>query len=298
MTARPEHHDIELVAWVGDGLVPADRAVVSVYDRGFRSGEGVFETFRTYGSHVFRLDQHVDRAMDGAEALGFRFPPREQVVRALRTTAAANHERLEADAALRLVATPGPIDPASAFPGAPVDEPTLVVTSHPLAIDQRIYRDGVTAISVPWARELPHVKALSYLSAGLARRTARQRGVDEALLTDAAGVVLEASSANLFVVAGARLVTPPLEVGLLPGVTRAAVLEIAESHGLDVEQHPFTLEELLAADEAFLTASTREVVPLVRVNGQPVGSGRPGDLTATIHGWYRDAAAREAAGSR
>lgn len=281
-------------AWVGDGLVDAAEARVSVFDRGFRTGEGVFETLRAYGTHPFRLDAHLDRAAEGADTLGFALPDRGDLTRAIAETARANTVEGE-DLAVRLTVTPGRIDPEAPFPpaGQEPTSPTVVVTANVLRHDPAMYREGVSAAVVPWSREIPQVKAVSYLAASLARREAQAQDADEALLTDRRGMVLEGSYTNVFTVIRGVLVTPPLEAGILPGVTRAVTLEVAGAEGLAVEERPLSVTELVEADEAFLTASTREIVPLVRVAGRTVGAGRPGPVTAALHEGYRAEVRRE-----
>lgn len=281
------------LAWLGDGLVAVAEARVSVFDRGFRSGEGVFETLRAYGTHPFRLEAHLDRAAEGARVLGFDLPPRFLLHEATRATARANEG--EADLALRVTITPGLIDPCSPFPGRPVGGSTLVVTAQAIGYGDELYRLGVSAAVVPWARELPQIKAVSHLAGALARREARRLGAEEALLTDSGGMVLEGSYSNLFAVIGGGLVTPPLGAGILPGVTRAVTLEVASELGVPVVERPLAVAELLEAEEAFLTASTRELVPLVEVAGVPLGTGRPGPMTAVLHEGYRAEVRREIA---
>jgi branched-subunit amino acid aminotransferase/4-amino-4-deoxychorismate lyase len=282
----------DLMVWVDGALVPARAAHVSVYDRGFRGGEGVFETMRAYGDHAFRLGAHVDRAVAGAAELGFTLDP--AVLRAaVAATATANLPAVAgADTAVRLTTSAGPIDPDSLFPGVPEGRATIVVTSHRLRPPRT---GGSSAITVPLARELPHVKAVSYLVALTARRRAREEGADEALLTTGDGRVLEGSSSNVFAVLGGRLVTPPLREGLLAGVTRSVVLEVAARLALAVDERPLTIAELAGAGEAFLTATTREVIPLTHLDGAAIADGRPGALTAAIHAGYRDEVARERA---
>lgn len=281
-------------AWVGDGLVDATQARVSVFDRGFRTGEGVFETLRAYGTHPFRLEAHLDRAAAGADTLGFALPDREELSHAILETARANAAEGQ-DLALRLTVTPGEVDPEAAFPPVVESEPTptVVVTGNALRYDPAMYRDGVSAAVVAWSREIPQVKAVSYLAASLARREARAQGADEALLTDPRGMVLEGSYSNVFAVIRGVLVTPPLEAGILPGVTRAVTLAVAGDEGLVVEERPLSVTELVEADESFLTASTREIVPLVRVAGRTVGEGRPGPVTQALHEGYRAEVRRE-----
>lgn len=279
------------IAWVDTGLVPLAEARVNVLDQGFRTGEGVFETLRAYAGHPFRLGAHLDRAADGARRLGFALPPRDEVERAVRATIDANRG-LAADLAVRVTITPGPLDPSTPWPPAPTGRPTLVVTAHALH-DRPGDRDGVTAATVGWGREVAEVKAVSYLASTLARRAAARAGADEALLTDGRGHVVEGATSNVFAVTGDRLHTPPTDGGLLAGVTRATVLELAPGAGLTVAEAPLTVAALRDADEAFLTASTREVVPLVQVDGTTVGDGRPGPVTARLHAVYRAAVRRE-----
>lgn len=279
-----------LRVWVEDRLVPAEEAVVSAYDRGFRSGEGVFETLRAYGEHVFRLSEHLERARAGARELGFDPGPTAHLAEAVRTTAAANLEELGGeDSAVRLTVSAGRVDPHSPIPGHPVGAPTLVVTSHPLAPAPT----GMTAAAVPLARELPHVKAVSYLIAVMARRQARALGADEALLLDGDGRILEGASTNVFAVLGDELVTPPADAGLLAGVTRAVVLERARAEGLALAERRFDVQELLGAREAFLTSTTRELVPLTAVDRLPLGTGRAGPVTRHLQEAYAVEVARE-----
>ncbi len=283
--------------WIDDRLVPAAEATVSAYDRAFRAGEGVFETFRTYGRHVFRMREHLERAASGAEVLGFSLPPLDQLAAAVQATVDANVAP-DADAAARLVASPGAIDPDSPFPGAPMGKPTIVVTVHDLVVDPAVREHGVSAILVPWGREVAHVKAVSYLASVLARRQARAEGADDALLTDADDNVLEAASANLFAVIHGVLVTPAVDGSILPGVTRQVVLEVARSEGLVVAERPIHLKDLQRAREAFLTASTREITPLVRIGDRDVGDGRPGATTRRLIAAFDRLVASEAAGGQ
>ncbi len=280
--------------WLQDRLVDAADARISVFDRGFRAGEGVFETIRSYRGHPFRLGAHLDRAADGASTLGFAFPARDRLRRAvIDTAAAAGPDR---DAVLRLTVTPGLIEPGSPFPGTPTGAPTVVVTAQPHEVDPTTYTRGVTAVTLARARELPDVKAVSYLTASLARREATARGADEALLTTPDGLLLEGSYSNVFLVHEGRLTTPALEVGILPGVTRAVVLELAGAEGLEVEERRIGRGELLEAEEVFLTATTREIVPLVAVDGSRIGDGRPGPTTTALLERYRHEVERERAG--
>jgi branched-chain amino acid aminotransferase len=280
-----------LQVWIDGELVPAEQATVSVYDRGFRTGEGVFETLRAYGEHVFRLDAHLRRARAGAAELGFDAGPGQRLATAVRETSSANAAAFEgADTAVRLTISAGTVDPDSPIPGRPMGPPTVVVTSHPLAPAPAT----MTAVSVDLARELPHVKAVSYLVAVTARRQAAQRGADEALLTDGGGRVLEGASSNLFVVRDGGVVTPHRDGGLLAGVTRQVVLELAHAGGVAVTERPLWLSEVVDADEAFLTSTTRGLIPLVAVDGRQLRHrDGPGPVTARLQEAYAAEVRRE-----
>ncbi len=281
-----------LQVWVDDGLVPAEHATVSVYDRGFRTGEGVFETLRAYGEHVFRLRAHLERARAGALELGFDPGPTDRLAEAVRRTATANFETLDRrDSALRLTVSAGRIDPDSPIPGRPAGPSTVVVTSHRLAEAP----EAAHAVTVPLTRELPHVKAVSYLVAMTARRRAKELGADEALLTDERGRVLEGAGSNVFAVRDGTLLTPSADAGLLAGVTRGVVLELARAEGIGVDERPFDVVELAGAEEAFLTSTTRELVPLRTVDGYEIGGSPPGEVTRRLQRAYAAEVVRERA---
>ncbi len=273
-------------------LVPAAEATISAYDRAFRSGEGVFETFRAYGRHVFRMHQHLERAVAGARDLGFDLPDIDLLARWVQA-AVDDNVPPDGTAAARLVGTPGDIDPESPFPGAPVGTPRVVVTVHDLALDPDRNAKGVTAILVAWGREAAHVKSVSYLPSSMARREARRRGADDALLTDARGHVLEAAAANVFAVVHGVLVTPPVDGSILPGVTRQVALEVAREEGIVVAERPLHVKDLARSSEAFLTATTREVTPLVRVEDRDIGDGAPGPVTKRLQAAFSARVAAE-----
>lgn len=278
-------------------LVPIEQATVSAYDRAFRSGEGVFETFRAYGTHVFRRDAHLERAVSGARQLGFDLPDVATMATWVQAVVDDNVADGE-DAAVRLVATPGDVDPFSPFPGAPVGTPRVVVTVHDLVLDPARRRDGIRAVLVPWGREAAEVKSVSYLPSTMARREATRRGVEAALLTDGRGNVLEAATANVFAVVYGVLVTPPVDGAILPGVTRQVALELADEAGVVTSERALHHKDLTRASEAFLTATTQELTPLVEVDGRAVGDGTPGPVTRRLQEAFGELVRREASGPR
>ena len=287
--------DVEPTVWHDGQLLPASEARVSVYDRAFRNGEGVFETLRFDDGHPFRLEAHLDRALDGATEIGLELD-RSTLRRAVTEVVAANRGQLAAGA-VRLTVSAGELDPVTPIPGRPArgeaGRPTVVATVHPLRTAPTALPPAATAATVRMPRALPQVKAVSYLPVLVARRAARERGADEALLIDEDDQVLEAATANVAALHGRTLVTPPTEAGLLAGIARQVLLEVAPGAGWQVLERALPLSELLTADEAVLTSSSRQVFPLVAVDGHPIGSGEPGPGARELLTAYRAEVARE-----
>jgi branched-chain amino acid aminotransferase len=199
-----------------------------------------------------------------------------------------------ADASVRLTVTPG-------IAGAPA--PTIVVLVRPLALPPAdLYESGCLAVSVAAAQApgsaLRRIKSLNYLDKLLAQRTASQRGAHEAILVDPDGCVVEGAMRNIFAVFGGELVTPPLSRGLLPGITRATVLDIARGRGIPSRERDIALTELYAAEECFLTSSIAEILPVRSVDGNAMPAAAPGAATTAITAAYRELVAREAGWSR
>ena len=275
------------IAWVNGALVPPEQAAISPLDRGFLYGEGLFETMRAYRGRVFRLSQHLDRLFAGAQELDLIPPPREYMTKAVEEALAAGSLT---DASVRLTVTPG-IDG---------DSPTLVVLVRPLALPPpERYQHGCLAVSVPAAQvaatSLRRVKSLNYLDKLLAHRAAVQKGAQEAILVDPDGCVVEGAMRNLFAVIDGALVTPPLTRGFLPGITRATVLEIAQQQSLPCAERDLPLTELYTADEAFLTSSLAEILPIASVDAHPIGASAPGAITRALTDGYRALVAEELA---
>jgi branched-chain amino acid aminotransferase len=280
--------------WVNGRALRAGGAHLSALDRGFTLADGLFETMRAYGGVIFRLDRHLERLHRSARALGIA-PPAElgtMVSEALRTSRAAGRT----EASVRLTLSRGAGAPGVApSEGA---EPTVAIAIHPAPpLPSALYREGLSAC-IASGRKNEHAmtaghKTLAYTDAVVALLEARAAGVDDAIFLDTAGHLSEAASSNIFLVREDVLLTPPVSCGVLPGVTRGAVLEIAPSLGLRVEERVLGPEDLTAAGEAFLTSSLREIVPLVRVDGRAVGRGAPGAVTAQVMAGYADLVRRE-----
>ncbi len=282
--------ELQPAVWVNGVRHPLDGPHLSSHDRGFTLADGVFETMRAFDGIVFRLERHLARLERALAVLDIPAPP------SLRSWVHQAMPDAGRDAAVRLTVTRGPGDPGVAPPADP--RPTVVIAvSAPPRFNAAIYESGVTA-HVATGRLNEHamtagLKTLAYTDAVVALLEARRAGAQEALLLDTASHCAEATSSNLFVVARGLLVTPPLSCGVLPGVTREAVLGLAERAGVSAAERPVGLDELLGADEAFLTSSLRGIAPLVRIGTHAIGQGRPGTVTARVTEAYRALVAHE-----
>ncbi len=274
----------ELV-YLNGSLVSRDDARIAVLDYGFLYGFGLFETMRAYGGHVFRLDRHLDRLLNSAERLGITVEG-EVLESAVTETIRANGL---SNARIRLTVS---IGEGGAVPDPTTcGEPTvLVVAGNYRSFSEEVYRKGFSAVVSSSRRNsqspLSGMKTLNFLESMLARQEARTAGADEALLLNEKGLLAEASMSNVFLVSKGSLRTPGLESGVLPGVTREAVIELAGGLGMDVVECDMTTDDLTVADEAFLTNSVMEIMPLTGVEGRPVGDGKPGPVTLKLMAGY------------
>jgi branched-subunit amino acid aminotransferase/4-amino-4-deoxychorismate lyase len=277
-------------------IVKAARANVSVFDRGLLYGDGLFETIRTYRGVPFALGEHIERLGSSARALGFRLPDYDwaDVIGRL-----LEHNYLtSSDAAVRITVTRGPAEPSLLPPESP--RPTTIATARPVdPVFARRQRRGISVTVLPFARggSFTEHKLLDYVSAIVGRTVALQRGCEEGIYADPDGRLREAVTASLFIVRGQSLLTTPVE-GILPGVTRRFVLELVERAGIRVVEAALHRCDLLRAAEIFLTSSVAEIMPVVRVDERPVGSGRPGILTRRIQRLYRSEVGRRCSRDR
>lgn len=272
-------------------VVPPEEARVSVFDRGFLYGDSVFEVLRTYGGVPFALDEHLGRLQRSAQLVAMTLPvPVGQLRRELTATlaAAGNPESY-----VRIVITRGSGD--IGLDTALARDPLRVIIVQPLALQRReLYTEGVAVATVATQRatdatSAAGAKTSNYLANLLALREAKLRGAYEAFIVTPDGHVLEGASSNVFLVASGELVTPPVEAGILAGITRQHVLEAARALNLPAVERPVTLTDLWTADEVFLTSSLRELVPVVRIDDHEVGAGGPGETTRRLHRSFRAA---------
>jgi branched-chain amino acid aminotransferase len=271
----------------------AESARVSVFDRGFLYGDSVFETLRTYGGQPFALGEHVARLERSARLVGIQTPlSADELGAELRRAIALGGFP---ESYVRAMVTRGQgtrlgLDPALAH------SPLRVVIVSPLEpLPEVKYERGISAISYRTQRvadgtDASGAKLGNYLVAVLATEAARAADAEEALLVDREGQVLEGATSNVFAVRAGRLLTPPVALGILPGITRAHVLILARELGLDVEERPLSLDELFELDELFISSSIRELVPVVRVDGRAIAAGVPGPLAQRLLGAFRERA--------
>ncbi len=262
-------------------------AHISVLDHGLLYGDGLFETLRTYGGVPFRLSEHLRRLGAGLDALGLRgAPPSAQLEQLVRETFRRSGL---ADAYLRLTLTRGVgkrgLDPSGC------DSPTVIIAALPLrTYPEALYREGAQA-TILWARPAaslppPTVKSTSYQHVVLARAELSRRRVSEGFFLDESGRIIEGTVSNVFAVSGREVTTPPAEC-CLPGITRAAVLELLAAHGLSAREGPIERAALLSADEVFITSSLMELLPIVRIDGHVVGGGVPGRTWCILRDSYQ-----------
>lgn len=266
----------------GAYLAP-DTARVSVFDRGFVFGDGVYEVVPVYGGRAFRLPHHLARLAHSLDAVRIADPLAHADWEAM--CARLIDENGGGDLSLYIEVTRGVAPRDHAFPDV---APTVFAYATPLtAPSPAQLRDGVAALTmedIRWRR--CDIKAIALLANVLARQEAIERGAQEAILVRD-GLVTEGAASNVFIVQRDRVLTPPKGAFILPGITRDLVLELARDHGLACVERAFTKEELLSADEVWLTSSTKEVLPITHVDNRPIGGGRPGPLHAKLHGWYQ-----------
>lgn len=277
--------------WVDGQLVPAEEARISALDLGFRSGVGVFETFRVDGSRTFRLNDHLARLHEGARHLGFDLPP--QSLRAAVAATVQANARLGAHLAVRITCSPGSIEASAPFPGPLAGDATIVVTAQPTA-PLPAQPPAATATLTALRREVATLKHSSYLVAVLAQRAAAAAGVSDALLTDPAGAPLEGATANLLILHDEVVTTAPARAGILAGITRDTVLLLARERGLTISERVVDAEELAQADEALLTSAVGGVRPLVAVDGRAIGTGRAGPVVTALAEAYVQLRRRDA----
>jgi branched-chain amino acid aminotransferase len=285
------------IIYLNGQLIPRSKAKLSPFDHGFLYGYGLFETMRAYNGVIFRLDRHLARLRHSARSLGLthKIIATLDAVKGEQSLETACMETLGAnklkDARLRLTITAGE--------GSMTPDPTtcsgptvLITVQNLVTLPHEKYESGFKAALSSLRRDsqspLSALKSTCYVQNILARMEARAAGCDEAILLNELGYMSEGSTTNIFLVSNGELVTPSLESGVLPGITREAVLEIAQALSIKTVERQVELKELIQAEEAFVTNSILELMPLTRFEGKPIGSGKAGQLTKKLMVAYED----------
>lgn len=275
----------DLQVWVGDELVPAGQAAISVFDHGLLYGDGVFEGIRIYNGKIFKEQAHIRRFFESAKALRLELPKTaQQISDAMCETQSANG--ITGDGYIRLLATRGVGSLGISVLHTAC--PTLVIIVDKIALyPPEVYERGLRCIISGITRNHPNstsprVKSLNYLNNVMAKLEARDAGADEAIMLNVDGHVAECTGDNIFLVRGGELFTPPSSAGILEGITRGVVMELARKRGIKVCEKTLVRHDLYVADECFGTGTAAEVVPITEINKRIVGDGKPGTITTQL----------------
>jgi branched-chain amino acid aminotransferase len=271
-----------------------EHAVVSVFDHGFLYGEGVYETLRTYNGQPFLFDRHMQRLRRSADMLVLPVPLRDEEIDArFRETmrAAGLGGAVDREAYIRILVTRG-IGELTYDPKACPDASVVVIVKPHVDPPREWIERGVRVALVDVVRNHPGsvnplIKSNNLLNNALAMQEAFRRGAVEGVMRNYRGELAECTQSNLFVVKNGAALTPPIEAGLLPGITRAFLFEVGAAAGIEVREQVLRDADLVGADEAFFTSTTRELVPIVQVDGRAIGSGRPGVVTRALLDGFR-----------
>lgn len=280
---------MSIQVYIDGKFYPKEEAKISVFDHGFLYGDGVFEGIRAYNGRVYRLTEHLDRLYDSAKSLWLEIPiswrEMEQVV---LETCRLNQLR---DAYIRLVVSRGTgdlgLDPRKC------PKPTVVCIADSIQLyPPQVYTEGMKVISVATRRNppdtlSPQVKSLNYLTGIMAKISAINQGYPEVIMLNKEGYVCEGTGDNIFIVKNGKVITPAVHLGLLPGITRNSVMQMARDLGYPVEEGVFTLHDVYTADECFLTGTAAEVIPVVQADGRRIGTGKPGEITGRLIAQFR-----------
>ena len=271
-------------------------AKISVFDHGLLYGDGVFEGIRAYNRLVFKLKEHIERLFESAHTIMLNIPmSKEGMIEAVIETLKKNSLK---DAYIRLIVTRGEgdlgLDPRKCEGRATV----IIITDKIALYPEKFYREGLEIVTVPTIRNLPEalnpqIKSLNYLNNILAKIEAINAGCDEAIMLDSLGYVAECTGDNIFIVKRNHLYTPPQCMGTLRGITRDSVLEIARKDKIQVHEHVLTRHEVFISDECFLTGTAAEIVPVVKVDGRVIGTGKPGKLTLNLMKKFKELTKKE-----
>lgn len=287
--------------WMDGEYVDPENATISVFDHGLLYGDGVFEGIRAYDGTVFKLEDHVERLFNSAHVINLDMPyTPDETVSAVVETIKQNELH---DAYVRLVVTRGEgdlgLDPDHC------NEPTMFIIAADIELyPEEVYQEGLELITVPTRRNQPEainprVKSLNYLNNIMAKMEAKKAGYEEAIMLNEQGYVVECTGDNLFIVESDGLIrTPPPHMGVLEGITRDVLIELAEDNGMTVKEEPLNRYDLYVAEECFVTGTAAEVLPVVDIDGRSIADGTPGSVSEKLIQDFREFAADGECGTR
>ncbi|MDP2682919.1 MAG: aminotransferase class IV [Deltaproteobacteria bacterium] len=267
-------------------FLPADKAVVSIFDRGFTYGDGLFETMRSYNGMIFALDLHLKRLIDSARLIGIPIGQNKKyLTHHLEKLLEINNLTI-GNAYIKLIVTRG-VDYGRLLPSGSL-KPTIAIITKPLDAKIKQYQQkGLGAIFLSNKRSLPYIKSLNLLPTVAGLIEAKRMKMQEGIFTDG-DKILEGAVTNIFVSDGKGIKTPPIKDGILPGITRRIVIELAKRLCIKITETSLTKNELLRSKEAFLTNSIMGITPLLRIEDKLIGNGKPGALTKRLQQAYKD----------
>lgn len=281
----------DYLVYINGKMVAADQAKVSVFDRGWLYGDGIFETMRTYQGRPFCLQEHLERLAGSAKLISLRLPwSGKHLKQAVATTLAVN--KINGDVLLRLTISRGVGDRGLSLPNK--NRPTLVITMRDLPVlEDDDYDAGRRASIVSIRRNSiesldPAAKSMNFLNNILAKVQADAAGADEAFILNALGKVTEGTVSNIFAVIGGKIKTPPLSDGLLPGISRKIAIQLAKEHNLNIEETSLWPSDVYGADELFITSTSVGIMPVIEVDGRIIGNGKAGDISKRLVDWFNN----------
>ncbi len=279
-----------LKIYINGQIVPQEDAKISVFDHGLLYGDGVFEGIRAYHGKIFTLDEHLDRLYDSATAISLKIPiTKAEMAEAIKQTMKANNLT---DSYIRLVVTRG-VGKLGLDPNKCATPQIIIIADTIELYSKALYEKGLDIVTVTTIRNHfsaldPKIKSLNYLNNILAKIESIQSGAGEALMLNKDGYVAECAGDNIFIFKDNILRTPPSSAGILVGITRNVVMKLAAEMGVQVREELMTRYDLYIAEECFLTGTAAEIIPVVKIDGRTIGTGKPGKITLDLLKRYRD----------